>query len=85
MYEHIIAQRRREELALAEEEHLVRLSRRRSVPSLRRHRRWLARLGAQMAAWGRRLEILYADPLELSVAVCADCCRNGGPTPRTRH
>jgi hypothetical protein len=85
MYQHIIAQRRREELALAEEERLIRLSRRRSVPSVRRHQRWLARLGAQMVAWGRRLEILYGDPLELSMAVCTDCRGNGWRTPRTRY
>ena len=53
------AEVRRDRMAFAEQERLIRSIRRDRPPFLMNYRRWLARLGAQLVAWGDQLQTRY--------------------------
>jgi hypothetical protein len=55
----VIQEHRRDAMAYAAQERLIRQAR---APWARAYRRWLARLGAQMVDWGGRLQTRYAHP-----------------------
>jgi hypothetical protein len=73
-------ERRRDDLAHAKKQRLVRLALS-SRPSLSaRYQRWLARVGTRLVAWGHRLEARYADALAISSAVHQECSGIEGKT-----
>ena len=55
----VIREHRRDAMAYAEQERLIRQAR---ASWIRHYYCWLARLGAQMVAWGSRLQARYANP-----------------------
>ena len=51
---------RRDALARADKDRLIRQALAHSSPSRKGHQLWLARLGAQMVTWGQHLQARYA-------------------------
>jgi hypothetical protein len=62
----VAAERRRDDLILAEKERLIRRVLGRNLSPATRYQRWLARLGAQLVEWGSRLQARYANALTVS-------------------
>ena len=60
------AERRKDEIAFAEKERLIRRILKKDSSLSQSYRRWLARLGTQMVSWGNRLQARYADALATS-------------------
>ena len=56
----VVREQRRDALAYAERERLVRQVLQRNPPSVKRHQLWLVRLGEHMVSWGQRLQTRYA-------------------------
>ena len=57
----VVREQRRDALAYAEKERLVRQVLGRNSPPVKRHQLWLAHLGEQMVNWGQRLQTRYAN------------------------
>jgi hypothetical protein len=55
-------ERRRDAMAFAEKERLIRSVTRVHPPFGERYQRWLARLGARLVVWGHQLQDRYAQP-----------------------
>jgi hypothetical protein len=62
------AERRRNEIARAETERLIRRVMRNNAPSPNGRQRWLTRLGGQLETWGHSLQARYDEPLIISGA-----------------
>ena len=72
-YEHLIAAaRRKDDLRFATKERLIQQAVREASSFSKRYRRWLARLGGQLVAWGSRLEARYAEPF-VTNALSLEC------------
>ena len=68
----VAQERRKDQLAWAEKQRLIRMVLA-NQPSRRRYRRWMARIGAQMVLWGSRLQARYADTLIAASAMPERC------------
>ncbi|MBC8444772.1 MAG: hypothetical protein H8D77_01465 [Chloroflexi bacterium] len=58
------AEVRRDRMAFAEQERLIRPVRRGGSLFFMHYRRWLARLGAQLIAWGDQLQTRYTSAFD---------------------
>jgi hypothetical protein len=78
----VTAERRKDDLAFAKEERLLRSIRKQSAPrSTRRYQRWLARFGARLVMWGGRLQARYASATHAPGDLRRECYADGGAYP----